>query len=330
MNGRRTILSLCWTFLLAGLVLARDKPNGYPLWDGKESQADYAKRTGMKDVEITLDLGDGVKMKLILIPAGKFLMGDPDSTKKPMTIRETPQHEVTITRPFYMAATELTQAQYEQVMGKSGNLKKSEAMDKSTALAVQAGERKDYEKTPDLPADHVNWVEAVEFCKTLSSKLSTEITLPTEAQWEHAYCAGTTTDFFWGNTRDADNTARAKEYAWFSGNCGGDAKGVLRVAQKKPNPWGLYDMAGNALEFTLDYGRSYTEDAQIDPVGHATAGMKGGYCGNQLEWLTHYHRKGGDPNYKMEVVNKWKERFTCQGFRVIVLVDDEGRPASVK
>jgi hypothetical protein len=89
-------------------------------------------------------------------------------------------------------------------------------------------------------------------------------------------------------------------------------------------------MAGNVLEFTLDYGRPYTKDPQLDPIGPATAGMRGGYCGNQLEWLTRYHRKGGDPKYKMEVVNKWKERFTCQGFRVIVPVDDDGNPAAAK
>lgn len=311
--------AVCVAWLWAGGRSARgETAKGYPLWDGKETQEEYARRAGIPDVLITLDLGAGVTMKLILIPAGKFRMGDPNLTKKPMTFPESPQHEVTITRPFYMSVTEVTQAQYEQVMGKSGNFKKHDPMEKATALAVWKGESSPYEKTLDLPVDYVNWHEAMEFCENLSTKIGRPVTLPTEAQWEHAYCAGTTTDFFWGSAEDPDVAAKAKEYAWFALNCAGDKAGVLRVAQKKPNPWGLYDLAGNALEWTLDYGRIYTTEAQVDPVGPGKGGMRGGYCGNQLEWLTHYHRKGGDTAYKMDVVEKWKERFPCQGFRVIL------------
>ncbi len=295
----------------------------WPLWDGKEAQAAYAKRAGIKEAELTLKLDGNVSMRLVLIPAGKFRMGDPDANARPMTIAENPQHEVTITQPFYMGATEVTQDQYERVAGKNGNFKRAVKMDANTGIALALGEKVDYVAEPNLPVDYVDYAEAMDFCAALSKKTGKAVTLPTEAQWEHAYCAGTTTTYYWGND---GNAAAINQYAWF--NNGGNAQygdGVKPVALLKPNAWGLYDMAGNTGEFTLDYARKYTEEPQVDPVGPQTAGIKGGYFGNQRDWLNHYHRKGaGDVHYKMDIIKKWKGRFDGAGFRVIVPIDDTG------
>jgi formylglycine-generating enzyme required for sulfatase activity len=290
----------------------------YPLWDGKESQAEYAKRAGIKDVEVTLDLGSNVTMKLILIPAGKFVMGaNKDPKEVPGPYKPSPAHEVTITRPFYMAVTELTQAQYERIMGRSDNFKRAVGMDVDTAIALIKGEERDYTPEPNLPADDLYGTRPDEFVKEASRKLGRTILLPTEAQWECAYRAGTTGDFFCA-------AESLPDYAWFGGAGAkqyGD--GVKPVALKKPNPWGLYDMPGNALETCADSISNYPAEPQTDPmvVKGTDHIIRGGYFGNAASWCTAWHRKDVPLDYRFDVFVRWKGRYPAEGVRVVMPVE---------
>jgi formylglycine-generating enzyme required for sulfatase activity len=179
--------------------------------------------------ELTLDLGGGVTMKLVLIPAGRFTMGEGKD-----------QHEVTLTRPFYIGVTEVTQAQYQAIMGKNPSHFKGETN----------------------PVEMVSWDEATAFCKKLSEKARHAVRLPTEAEWEYACRAGSKTHFCFG---DADEGLG--DYAWFGANSRDTAH---PVAQKKPNAWGLYDMHGNLWEWCADRYGEYAAGPAVDPTGPET------------------------------------------------------------
>jgi len=189
---------------------------------------------------LTLDLGKGVSMKLVRIRPGKFMMGSPDS-EPGRGKDEGPQHEVTVSKPFYMGFTEVTQAQYEAVMGTNPSKFKG----------------------PTNPVDTVSLTDASDFCRKLSEKCGRTVRLPTEAEWEYACRAGCKTAFFFGDT----DTGLA-DYAWFEKN--NSAGTTHPVAQKKPNAWGLYDMLGNEREWCADWYGPYTAGAAVDPKGPAS------------------------------------------------------------
>jgi formylglycine-generating enzyme required for sulfatase activity len=201
---------------------------------------------------LTLDLGNGVTMKLVLIRPGSFIMGSPDS-EQGRGPDESPQHEVVITKPFYMGVTEVTQAQYEAVM--------------VTNPSKFRG--------PTNPVDSVIWAEAVEFCRRLSKRTRKTFRLPTEAEWEYACRAGSKTRFSFGDSESA-----LGYYAWFASNGGRMTK---PVGQKKPNAWGLYDMHGNVWEWCMDWHGPYSSGSSTDPQGAASGSLRvvrGGMWGN--------------------------------------------------
>jgi formylglycine-generating enzyme required for sulfatase activity len=172
---RTFLLQIAWVFLInAGPTQAQEKLDGkerYPIWDGKETVLAYAKRTGLEQ-EMTLDLGDGVKVEFVLIPAGKFTMGSP-THEVDRSKYEGPQHEVTIGNPFYMGKYEVTQEQYEKLI----KLNPSEL------------------KNASNPVEMVSWDDARRFCTTLGRKTGRNIRLPSEAEWEYACRAGSKTPF---------------------------------------------------------------------------------------------------------------------------------------
>jgi formylglycine-generating enzyme required for sulfatase activity len=182
MHGRmsRRITSIVMMGVAGLTCPAEEKPveaKAYPLWDGKESVAEYAKRVKM-DTSITLDLGDGVKMEFVLIPAGKFVMGSPQNEKGRYLmfgqgLNEEPQHEVTIVKPFYMGRFEVTQEQYEKLIKENPNKFK--------------GARN--------PVEMVSWDDAQAFCKKLNEKTGRPVRLPSKAEWEYACRAGSKTPF---------------------------------------------------------------------------------------------------------------------------------------
>ncbi len=201
---------------------------------------------GVKISETTLDLGNKVMMKLALIPAGKFMMGSPDEEADREAFNESPLHEVTIRKPFYMSIYVVTQEQYEQVMGRNPS----------------------YFKGAQNPVEMVSWDDAVEFCKKLSAKTGKKVRLPTEAEWEYACRAGSHSRFYFG-----DDDGTLGEYAWYTINGGGKPH---PVGQKKPNAWGLYDMYGNVREWCADwYGvKYYGESPKIDPTGPVEGNLR--------------------------------------------------------
>jgi len=186
---------------------------------------------------MTLDLGQGVTMELVLIPAGEFMMGSL-STETDHQSDEAPFHKVTLTRPFYIGVTEVTQRQFEAVTGKNPSANKGE----------------------NHPVDSLSWWEAEKFLEKLSEKTGKTCRFPTEAEWEYACRAGTTTRWSFG-----DDEKELAYYAWYEGN---SADKHHPVGEKKPNPWGLYDMHGNICELVYDrYTPKYDEGPAVDPTG---------------------------------------------------------------
>jgi formylglycine-generating enzyme required for sulfatase activity len=190
--------------------------------------------------ELTLDLGDGVTMELVYITPGTFVMGGESETDGRFQCVELPKHEVTLTKGFYLGKYEVTQAQYQAIMGSNPS--------KST-------------KAPNCPVDNVGEPDALSFCGKLAEQTGRDVRLPTEAEWEYASRAGRDTKWFFG-----DDPAQLGEYAWFKDNAGAKSH---PVGEKKPNPWGLYDIYGNVCERISDkYSRSYYSiSPKVDPTG---------------------------------------------------------------
>jgi formylglycine-generating enzyme required for sulfatase activity len=311
----------------------------WPLWDGSESIEQYAKRANLEPTK-TLDLGNGVKLEMVLIPAGKFTMG----TEKPTPVDEQgfrekivvgravlamgagtllvllgtvvvrairrrgrpqyslarfvamilaagvgvlggthwwksagdfaqaqseyqaalarfkdsydwekPAHEVTLSTPYYIGKCEVTQEQYQQVMGNNPS----------------------HFKGRDLPVEQVSWDEAQEFCKKASEKTGLTIRLPTDAEWECACRAGTRTTYYTGDTEaDLDRAA------WYDKNSG---NATHPVGQKTANAWGVHDMHGNVWEWCGDWFETYKAEAAVDPQGppqSARRVLRGGSWGD--------------------------------------------------
>jgi len=188
----------------------------------------------------------GLGMEFVLIPAGTFVMGTADEVSEDLLgltsafdgRDERPPHEVTLSAPYYLGKFEVTQEQWAAVM--PGNSSKF--------------------KGRKRPVDSVSWNDIQVFIRKLNEReKSGSYRLPTEAEWEYAARAGTKTLYFWG-----DDQAKLGEYAWFEGNSKGSSH---PVGEKKPNPWGLFDMNGNVGEWVADWYGLYFPDADIDPTG---------------------------------------------------------------
>lgn len=201
--------------------------------------------------DITLALPNGATMDMVWIEAGSFMMGSPAGDAL-ANKDEYPQHEVIISRGFHMGKFEVTQEQWETVMGED-----PWNWDKRTYVKAQS----------DMPAVYISWNDCQRFCAALNEFEGRAIyRLPTESEWEYACRAGTTTTWYYG-----DSAVPHPEHAWYVQNTffSGEPWGHV-VGSKTPNPWGLYDMYGNAWEWVFDwYYGVYPTGPVIDPQGPA-------------------------------------------------------------
>lgn len=232
----------------------------------KRHQEAWAQYLGLP-VELTNSIG----MRFVLVPPGEFYMGStkadfaklveqgtstamkhPDWNIRLLLRIEGPRHLVRITKPFYLGVSEVTQAEYERVTGTNPSKFKDD---------------------PIRPVEMVNWGDASTFCRKLGDLPQEQAAhagyrLPTEAEWEYACRAGTTTNWYFG-----DDAAALKDYAWFSANAG---RATHPVCQKESSPWGLCDMHGNVWEWCQDWHRDgYFATSPIDdPTGAPEGGSR--------------------------------------------------------
>jgi len=220
---------------------------------------------------------NSIGMRFKLIPAGSFMMGSNSSNADD---DESTIHRVTISRPFYIGVYEVTQEQYESVMGINPS----------------------HFRGSNRPVESVSWNDAVEFCRRLSQMEGVTYRLPTEAEWEYACRANTTTDYYWGSDS-------AERYTWYGQNSGYQTHDV---GQKRPNAWGLHDIAGNVWEWCSDwydedyYSRSPSRDPQGPSSGERRV-LRGGSWSDYPRYLRVSYRNWFSP------VN----RLNYNGFRCI-------------
>ena len=251
--------------------------------ENAEAGAPKTKPGSEPNVPGGMEVTNSIGMKLRLIPAGEFMMGSP-GTESDRDDDET-QHRVSITKPFYLGVTEVTQEQYQKVMGTNPSQFKG----------------------PQNPVEKVSWADAVEFCRKLSAMPAEKTAghvyrLPTEAEWEYACRSGTTTAYGFG-----DDASRLGDYGWFRSNS--DSK-THPVGEKKPNAWGLYDMHGNVWEWCQDWYGDYPSGSATDPTG-ATSGsirvIRGGSWGNDARFCRSASRGRSTPGSRRHYL----------GFRVL-------------
>ena len=225
-----------------------------------------------------------IHMEFVKIPAGSFMMGTPkeqldaiagdNKDYRGWIEDETPQHRVTISKPFYMGKYEVTQAQWKAVMGENPSRFKGD----------------------DRPVENVSWEDVQQFIQKLNEREGKEVCrLPTEAEWEYAARADTTTVYSFG-----DNASQLGDYAWYGENSGSTTH---PVGDKKPNAWGLYDMHGNVWEWAQDWYGPYTAEAVTDPSGPATGAyrvIRGGGWDRSARGARSARRYWSHPGYRSD------------------------------
>ncbi|MBO1049058.1 MAG: SUMF1/EgtB/PvdO family nonheme iron enzyme [Dolichospermum sp. DEX182a] len=198
----------------------------------------------------TEDLGNGVTLEMVEIPGGTFIMGSPESEAKRLS-NEGPQHQVTVPS-FYMGKYELTQVQYQAIIGTNPSNFKGD----------------------NRPVEGVSWNNAVEFCKKLSQKTGKNYRLPSEAEWEYACRAGTTTPFYFGESITPDLVNYNGNYTYASAPKGKYRQQTTDVGTFPPNSFGLYDMHGNVWEWCQD---DYKNDYINAPTDGSALTSSSGY-----------------------------------------------------
>jgi formylglycine-generating enzyme required for sulfatase activity len=250
-----------------------------PGWPMTAEQAQAAQKA-LGQTDLKLDLGDAGSIELKRIPAGTFAMGDVNGE-----MDEFPMAKVTIAKPFWMGATEISLQQYRAFKAEHNN----GYYDMHYKDQVRPGYPMD---TPEFPVIRVSWDDAMAFCQWLSKKTGKKITLPTEAQWEWACRAGSATPFWYGD-RDADfsknanvadkqisklavvgvdpkpkpNPDRFWDYVPKDGRFDDGFLHLAPVTQYEANPWGLKNMHGNVFEWTADAYRPYPYQAAAPSAG---------------------------------------------------------------
>jgi formylglycine-generating enzyme len=281
--------------------------------------------------ELILDLGNKVTMKLVLIPAGKFMMGSPKDEKGRQD-NESIQHEVTIAKPFYFGVFEVTRGQFAAFVKDSGYQTDSEKAgdayawdaEKKALNKVKGASWKTpgFEQTDEHPVTVVSHNDAVAFCDWLGKKTVKTSRLPTEAEWEYACRAGTKAANPWGEGPDGgkgwancgDQTAKRTfnwDIDWYSWDDG--YAFTAPVGKFRPNAFGLYDMIGNVWEWCSDWYEDEYYMNSKNQVSHLTDHLyrvlRGGSWRNVVCRCAIRSRIGPD------------SRFCDIGFRIVVEAD---------
>lgn len=237
--------------------------------------------TRSKERFLSDEITNSIGMKLVLLPQGTFAMGSP-ANQRDADLDER-QHEVTIGRDYYIGAYECTQAQYERVMGSNPSQFQTKRLG---------------EDSSEYPVEQLSWEEATQFCKRLSDLPEEKAAgrvyrLPSEAEWEYACRAGSTTDYCFG-----DGAKQLTDYAWYQAN---SDNRTHPVGKKKPNAWGLYDMHGNAWEWCADWYGNYPARPTVDNSG-PKIGSDRVYRGGSWNYAPAYSRSANrtatSPSFK--------------------------------
>jgi len=223
---------------------------------------------------------NSIGMEFVLLQAGEFQMGASDGAKD-----EQPVHTVRISKPFYLGQYEVTQAQWQAVMGNNPSR---------------------FTGDPARPVENVSWEDVQEFIRRLNTKESgVTYRLPTEAEWEYAARAGTKRAYSFGNDK-----SQLSQYAWYGDTSGSQTHPGGKL---KPNAWGLYDMHGNVWEWVQDWYWPYTADAAVDPAGPSSGSsrvLRGGGWDRGASYCRSAYRGGAAPG----------DRRTARGFRLLRMV----------
>jgi len=344
MSVRSLSVKLCVCVVMAGLVSAgqpaiagapetpeavlRQEPfSVYTEWpfDAKEAvrrQQETAQALGLP-VEKAVDLGDGVKIELVLIPAGEFMMGSSTSPEETLRRgggatypgalayeRSHPQHRVRITRPFYMGKYEVTQDVWEKVMGTKWERPEKDRQNNPLKPLDYKGARRPVDRA-DLSVSREN--DQNNDCQGFLKKLNALVKgtgsfrLPTEAQWEYACRAGTATPFYFGESITTDQANVRGDYSVWDGKKGVARRKTVEVGSLPPNAWGLHEMHGNVWEWCEDVYEDFPKDARTrtDPSGprgdrRAKRVLRGGaFCHTMVEARSAFRRPvhpGYEPN----------------------------------
>ncbi|MEW5977506.1 MAG: SUMF1/EgtB/PvdO family nonheme iron enzyme [Acidobacteriota bacterium] len=280
--------------------------------------------------------GTNVSFEMIPIPGGTFMMGSPASEAK-RSDDEGPQHPVQVL-PFWMAKTEVTWDEYDLFAFSLDLRRKKRA-------GIDLDKQPDSEKAADAvtrptppyadetfglgregqPVICITWHAAMEYCRWLSAKTGKTYRLPTEAEWEYACRAGTTTAYSFGEAAD-----QLRDYAWYVDNSDGKPQ---KVGLKKPNAWGLHDMHGNVAEWCLDiYGGSFYGTSSKDVPALFPLFMpderkyphvaRGGSWDDEASLLRSASRRASDKDWSMLDPQQpqsiwWHTNATFIGFRVV-------------
>jgi formylglycine-generating enzyme required for sulfatase activity len=243
---------------------------------GKTSELSVEERTktsgekGPKPVvSLPAQYTNSLGMKFAWIPPGSFLMGSPPGEEGHNDYEV--QHRVRLTSGFWLGIYPVTQKEWQTVMESNPS----------------------HFKGNDRPVEQVSWQDCQEFCRKLSAREGKTYRLPSEAEWEYACRAGTTTAYYFG-----DDPAMLDDYAWYSENSGSQTR---PVGQKKANAWGLYDMHGNVWEWCQDWYGKYPRSEQSDPQGPSGGSSRvfRGGCWHLVPQLCRSAgRSGVEPEYR--------------------------------
>lgn len=222
-------------------------------------------------------------MEFVLIPPGEFVMGSRNSAAA------QPMRRVSISRPVYMGRVPVTQAQWQRIMGENPSWK---------------------EGCRNCPVEQVSYLDVLHFLKKLNAMDRGNYRLPTEAEWEYAARAGTTGTYSFG-----DEPSILGEYGWYFRNTD---RGAQPVGQKRPNPWGLYDMHGNVWEWVRDWHRPYPRvQTAVNPIGPSNGQYKVIRGGS---WTNDFDLLGSATRMKVRPTN----RHLNLGFRLVLVPGRKG------